>query len=217
MERQRAQAARDLTDYYNQFSRDDTSHLDVLKKEGRDGRRQVAIILRRLNTVAREVDLPSADKVRPHFTIAWKRPTLSQTRERIDKYCEKFEKDMLSLFDRCYRKGDPKMMHVCLARSCPGQSAALTDFLLFPQHCAQTLLEFNGGASCVQVYVNQHDFFINRVRETKKIDDAAMSVPPFRVYRCELIIISDGKHYQIQMRCPPKPNQVSSIYLQRFG
>lgn len=34
------------------------------------------------------------------------------------------------------------------------------------QHCAQTLLEFNGGASCVQVYVNQHDFFINNVRET---------------------------------------------------
>ena len=33
------------------------------------------------------------------------------------------------------------------------------------QHCAQTLLDFNGGASCVQVYVNQHDFFINRVRE----------------------------------------------------
>jgi len=37
----------------------------------------------------------------------------SQTREQIEKYCEKFEKEMLNLFDRCYRKGDPKMMHVC--------------------------------------------------------------------------------------------------------
>lgn len=35
-----------------------------------------------------------------------------QTREAIDKYCEKYEKDMLNLFDRCYRKEDPKMMGV---------------------------------------------------------------------------------------------------------
>lgn len=40
--------------------------------------------------------------------------TILKTRENIDKYCEKFEKDMLYLFDKCYRKGDPKMMHVCL-------------------------------------------------------------------------------------------------------
>lgn len=40
-----------------------------------------------------------------------------------------------------------------------------------PQHCAQTLLDFNGGASCVQVYVNQHDFFINRVAESTSIGD----------------------------------------------
>lgn len=39
------------------------------------------------------------------------------------------------------------------------------DFEPFPlQHCARVLLEFNGGASCVQVYVNQHDFFISRDR-----------------------------------------------------
>jgi hypothetical protein len=35
-----------------------------------------------------------------------------QTRENIDRYCEKFEKDMLYLFDRSYRKGEPKIMHV---------------------------------------------------------------------------------------------------------
>lgn len=32
------------------------------------------------------------------------------------------------------------------------------------QACARTLLDFNGGASCVQIYVNQHDFFISRDR-----------------------------------------------------
>ena len=63
IERQRAQAAYDLIDFYNQMSKGDTARLDTMRKEGRAGRRQVAVILRRLNTVAKEVDLPSADKV----------------------------------------------------------------------------------------------------------------------------------------------------------
>ncbi|GAB1523618.1 Exocyst complex component 5 [Rhizoctonia solani] len=81
------------------LSRGDTSSLETLKKEtkSREGTRQVAIILRRLNVVAKEVDVPGADT----------------TRENIERYCEKFEKDMLKLFDRYYRKGDPKMMAVC--------------------------------------------------------------------------------------------------------
>ncbi|KAG6833946.1 hypothetical protein H0H87_007957 [Tephrocybe sp. NHM501043] len=100
LERQRAQAAYDIIDFYNQLSKGDTARLDTMRKEGRAGRHQVAVILRRLNAVAKEVDLPNADK-----------------------------------------------------------------------HCAQTLLEFNGGTSCVQVYVNQHDFFINNVRSNKPVDD----------------------------------------------
>jgi len=47
LQRQRAQAAYDLIDYYTQFSRDDTTRIDNLKKEGKDGRHQVAILLRR--------------------------------------------------------------------------------------------------------------------------------------------------------------------------
>jgi Exocyst complex component Sec10 len=62
IERQRAQAAHDLIDFYNQFSKGDTSRLDAMRKE-RHGRAQVAVILRRLSTVAKEVDLPEADKV----------------------------------------------------------------------------------------------------------------------------------------------------------
>jgi len=97
VQRQRAQAAHDLINYYIQFSRDDTSSLDILRKQsGKEGRRQLATILRRLSIVAKEVDLPNAE----------------QTREAIEKYCEKFEKDMLNFFDKCYRKEDPKMMHV---------------------------------------------------------------------------------------------------------
>lgn len=32
------------------------------------------------------------------------------------------------------------------------------------QHCAKTLEDFNGGQSCIQIYVNQHDFFISKER-----------------------------------------------------
>lgn len=73
---------------------------------------------------------------------------------------------MLKLFDRYYRKGDPKMMAV---RSLPVAVLLMHDPALTPcfrpyQHCAKVLLDFNGGQSCVQVYVNQHDFFISKDR-----------------------------------------------------
>ncbi|KAH9482765.1 Exocyst complex component SEC10 [Psilocybe cubensis] len=189
IERQRAQAAYDLIDFYNQFSKGDTTRLDVLRKEGRAGRRQVAVILRRLNTVAKEVDLPNSDK----------------TREAIEKYCEKFEKEMLNLFDRCYRKGDPKMMH----------------------HCAQTLLEFNGGASCVQVYVNQHDFFINNVRDEPAptdnllwsiIADPNTSPPKTEAGLTELfaeIRATVDTETQIVKAVFPNPPVVMQVFLQR--
>lgn len=35
-----------------------------------------------------------------------------KTRETVDRYCERFERDMLKLFDKFYRKSDPKMMGV---------------------------------------------------------------------------------------------------------
>ncbi|EIW82063.1 exocyst complex component Sec10 [Coniophora puteana RWD-64-598 SS2] len=189
IERQRAHAAHTLIDYYIQFSRGDTTRLDALKKEGKEGRSQVATILRRLTTVAREVDLPNAEK----------------TREAIDKYCEKFEKDMLYLFDRCYRKGDPKLMH----------------------HCAQTLLDFNGGASCVQVYVNQHDFFINKVRDAPAQNNDPMwnsiviSDEPPPIAESGLtdlfteIRSTVGQEAQIVQAVFPNPQFVMQVFLQR--
>lgn len=79
--RQRAQAAYDLIDHYNHFSKDDTTRLDNLQKDGgKEGRHQTAIILRRLSTVAKEVDIPSADKVvviSMHRGVCLKFPCLS--------------------------------------------------------------------------------------------------------------------------------------------
>ena len=63
--RQRAQAAYDLLDHYIQFSRDATTRLDALKKDGgKEGKERVSVILRRLSAMAKEVDIPVAEKVR---------------------------------------------------------------------------------------------------------------------------------------------------------
>jgi hypothetical protein len=35
-----------------------------------------------------------------------------RVRDEVEQYCEKFEKEVLRLFDRSYRKGDPRMMAV---------------------------------------------------------------------------------------------------------
>jgi hypothetical protein len=135
--RTRAAEAHDLIEYYYQFARGDTSKLERLRKEGgREGRLKTAVIARRLGAIAREVDIKGAE----------------QTRETIDRFAERFERDMLKLFDRFYRKSDPKMM----------------------SHIAKVLQNFNGGQSCVQIYVNQHDFFISkdRVIQRREVEES---------------------------------------------
>jgi hypothetical protein len=49
-----------------------------------------------------------------------------RVRDEIERYCEKFEKECLRLFDRSYRKGDPRMMAVCHLSplACPGSQEA---------------------------------------------------------------------------------------------
>ena len=39
-----------------------------------------------------------------------------RVRDEVERYCEKFEKEVLRLFDRSYRKGDPRMMAVSITR-----------------------------------------------------------------------------------------------------
>ncbi|KAK0545750.1 Exocyst complex component 5 [Tilletia horrida] len=136
-QKSRASEAHDLIEYYYQFARTDTAKLDKLKKEGgREGRMKVAVIARRLQAISREVDVEGSEK----------------TQEAVDQYCERFEREMLKVFDRAYRESDPKRM----------------------SHIAKVLQAFNGGNSCVQIYVNQHDFFISkaRVQEAEKISES---------------------------------------------
>ena len=62
------------------------------------------------------------------------------TREIIEKFSETLEKDLLKQFDESYRRQN-------------------FDEML---ECAKVLHDFNGGASVVALFVNQHQFFIDR-------------------------------------------------------
>ena len=192
--RARASDAHDIIMYYHEFARGDTSRLDALRKDGgREGRAKVAAIARRLASVAREVEGVEGGDA---------------TRETIDKYCERFEKDMLKLFDRYYRKGDPKMM----------------------AHCARTLQDFNGGASCVQIYVNQHDFFISKDRVLDAVllapgspiaqalpdpDSPAPRTEPGLAALFDEIRLTVGQEAQIVQAVFPQPAVVMQVFLQR--
>ncbi|KAL8926876.1 MAG: hypothetical protein Q9208_002685 [Pyrenodesmia sp. 3 TL-2023] len=62
------------------------------------------------------------------------------TRELIEKFSETLEKDLLKSFDDFYRRENYEGMH----------------------DCAKVLYDFNGGASVIGAFVNQHQFFIDR-------------------------------------------------------
>lgn len=62
------------------------------------------------------------------------------TREIIEKYSETLEKDLLKQFDEFYRKANFDGM----------------------KDCATVLQDFNSGSSVIALFVNQHQFFIDR-------------------------------------------------------
>lgn len=62
------------------------------------------------------------------------------TRELIEKFSETLEKDLLKSFQEFYRRANFEGM----------------------RECANVLHDFNGGASVVGLFVNQHQFFIER-------------------------------------------------------
>ncbi|KAF7173201.1 hypothetical protein CNMCM5623_005461 [Aspergillus felis] len=66
--------------------------------------------------------------------------THRNTREIIEKFSETLEKDLLKQFDDFYRKANFEGM----------------------RDCATVLQDFSGGASVTALFVNQHQFFIDR-------------------------------------------------------
>ncbi|CAG8563783.1 5213_t:CDS:10, partial [Cetraspora pellucida] len=97
-QRLRASESKDLIEYFMAFNKGDISRLENLRAQGTEGQFKASIIARRLNTIAKEVDIPGAE----------------DAGARIEKYCEVLEKELLDQFDKAYRQKDSKTMHVCV-------------------------------------------------------------------------------------------------------
>ncbi|KAG2203235.1 hypothetical protein INT46_000425 [Mucor plumbeus] len=189
-ERSKASESRDIIEYFMEFQDGSSERLDTLRQSGEEGQLKTAIIGRRLNAVAKEVDNDTNAKM------------------AIEKFCESFEKEILEEFDKAYEEGDPRVM----------------------AHCAKVLFEFNGGASCVQIYVNQHEFFmsnmkieeIDHVRDSE--DNADLSNPNLLPPEVDTSLVKLYDDIRITVRREagiissvfPQPATVMQVFLQRI-
>ncbi|KAF7592378.1 Exocyst complex component 5 [Aspergillus hancockii] len=83
---------------------------------------------------------PYGNKVAEEDTNEQTESARRNTREIIEKFSETLEKDLLKQFDDFYRKANFEGM----------------------KDCATVLQDFNGGSSVIALFVNQHQFFIDR-------------------------------------------------------
>ncbi|GET01528.1 exocyst complex component Sec10 [Rhizophagus clarus] len=97
-QRSRASESKELIEYFMAFNRGDISQLEYLRTQnGKEGQFKAATISRRLNAIAKEVDIPGGEVAR----------------SRIEKYCEVLEKELLEEFDKAYRQRDKTTMQHC--------------------------------------------------------------------------------------------------------
>ncbi|ANB15472.1 Sec10p [Sugiyamaella lignohabitans] len=133
---------------------------------------------------------------------------LIKPHEEIDKFAESIETDLLQEFDNAYISADMAAM----------------------RESASILTDFNGGGSVVQVFVNQHDFFIvqEKLVDTSRMNDDAMWVkmkdPQSDTIEFETLVqelmdeIKNGvaSETEIITRVFPNPVMVFKVFLQRI-
>jgi hypothetical protein len=122
-----------------------TSLEEMIRRRG-SGKDMVryAVIARQLMRMSQRLDLSSWETNGTKKASRTSNGLLGykgyNTRETIEKFLETLEKDLLKQFDDSYRRQN------------------FDDML----ECAKVLRDFNGGASVVALFVNQHQFFIDR-------------------------------------------------------
>ena len=155
-QRQRAQDAKFVLQCWLEVSeRGDLSTLeDVRKMGGGDGKVRCAHIARQLLRISQRLDPNSDGSKTPqtngvHFANGVNgdhgerspaRKDGRQPREIIEKFLEMLEKDLLKSFDDFYRRQNFDGM----------------------RECAMALRDFSDGNSVISLFVNQHQFFIDR-------------------------------------------------------
>ena len=124
---------------------------DIRRQGGGDGKVRCAHIARQLTKISQRLDQESWSHVNGHTSTVNgsngiqgsdhdRRRLRYNTRELIEKFSETLEKDLLKSFDDFYRRENFEGM----------------------RECANVLYDFNGGASVIGAFVNQHQFFIDR-------------------------------------------------------
>ncbi|KAL7629380.1 Exocyst complex component 5 [Parahypoxylon ruwenzoriense] len=122
-----------------------TSLHDIQRQGGSENKVRCAVIAHQLMRISQRLDPASwgqtngfhRNSVINGDTDVEKR---HNTREILEKFCETLEQDLLKQFNNSYRKQNFDDM----------------------RECAKVLYDFNGGASVIAVFVNQHQFFIDR-------------------------------------------------------
>lgn len=124
---------------------------DIRRQGGADGKVRCANLARQLIKISQRLD-PESWSPKSKNTKASngangtndlkesQRMPKYNTREIIEKFSETLEKDLLRSFDDFYRRENFEGM----------------------KECAKVLHDFNGGASVIAAFVNQHQFFIDR-------------------------------------------------------
>ncbi|EAW13574.1 exocyst subunit SEC10 [Aspergillus clavatus NRRL 1] len=136
-------------------NRGEITLLENLRKSGSgEAKVRSAHIARQLLRISQRLDPQSWDELRDKDNGLYRNEPASaeetarkaiketrwNTREIIEKFSETLEKDLLKQFDDFYRKANFEGM----------------------RDCATVLQDFNGGASVIALFVNQHQFFIDR-------------------------------------------------------
>ena len=121
-----------------------TSLQDIQRQGGSENKVRCAVIARQLMRISQRLDPASWGQTNGHRNGVTNGAASNNkghnTREVLEKFCETLEQDLLQQFNDSYRRQNFEDM----------------------MECAKVLHDFNGGASVTAVFVNQHQFFIDR-------------------------------------------------------
>lgn len=122
-----------------------TSLEEIQRQGGAENKIRCAVIARQLMRISQRLDPASWGQQSNGFrgngvTNGTANNRRHNTREVLEKFSELLEQDLLKQFNNSYRRQNFDDM----------------------MECAKVLYDFNGGASVIAAFVNQHQFFIDR-------------------------------------------------------
>ncbi|KAG5974776.1 hypothetical protein E4U58_002598 [Claviceps cyperi] len=140
--RRRAQDAMFLIQCWTELSESGVlSFLEDIRLQGAaEYKIRCAVIARQLMRMSQQLDPASWGSSSPALVAGQNAsPKPHNTREILEKFCESLEQDLLEQFNNSYRLQNFDDM----------------------MECSKVLYDFNGGASVIAIFVNQHQFFID--------------------------------------------------------